>query len=385
MDAGLSVSAAGRSILRMSANPSREGRFYYRPEPIERTALPELLERHRPDGAIISARYRVQTPTADEEEPEGTLVDPFLEAGVPILDDPDTPVLCQPEVLKDRSSTKRIRQMASAQAVELPLDPESLRSAPARDQLVDVTAEAQADSAALAAPYLEFQAVDDPRLDVNLAMAQRLVQIDPDGRSVAFVQVPVKALSDALLVHAAPRYADTGVEQVVLRISGLHAEEATTAEALAYLEGAAAFDEYGLHPIVDSVGRLGPVLVAGPAVGYSAGSVRYRRVPETPLSGVGSGASIGLEAPFAWRQFRRELVGSDLLQACPVDGCKINDAAPSNLDFRDHNIHVFAYLARWATRVGMRGVSDALHASGDPYACAWADALAAMAQRVQAA
>jgi hypothetical protein len=359
------------------------GRFYYRPEPIEAGLLPELLDRHKPNGAIISARYRVTSANGDRR-PQVSLHEAFRAADVPILDDPDTPALLQDEVATERSAA-RLRQMASAQAVELPLDPTTLQAAADRDHFVEVTVESQTDTAASAAPYIPFTDIADPALSINVEMARRTAQIAPDGHAVAFVQVPRKALLTGALTDAAAAYADTGVQIALLRVSGLQAEEATSEEFLAYFKAAEAFDEFGLRPIADSVGRLGPALASGPAVGYSAGSVRYRRVPETPLSGVVGSASIGLEAPSAWRKLRRELVGSALVEACPVQGCAIAGARPKTIDFRDHNLHYFSYLARWAARVGVEGVAKELLASSDPYAHGWGEALTSTIRRAQTA
>lgn len=174
---------------------------------------------------------------------------------------------------------------------------------------VDACLEAQADSDILVPPYLDFEGLDDLALQFNLMMVQRAAAAAANRPVTAIAQITNHRFLQGVLAEAAPLYAHAGLERVIIRVRNLEAQKANRDELLAYFKVIDAFAGRGIDVVADCVGRLGPVLIAVGASGFSTGTRFYRKVPYALLSrrdGGGGAARIGLQVNGSWSETLRE-------------------------------------------------------------------------------
>jgi hypothetical protein len=230
------------------------------------------------------------------------LVHAIHAARCPLWRDPDTAGLCSRSVARLPITSRRL-QTPVARNFPLPLDPRRLVTGRRWRLLTDISLEAQAGCEAAVAPYLDFDALADPRLQLNLQMARRTATSVAEQVPMAVLQVTRHALLSGLLWKAASHYAAAGVRRVLLRVRGLNAPRATRAELSAYLDAVEAFRRRDIAAIPDCVGILGPVLVAGKAAGFTTGTRFFNRVPAALLSvgGGGGGKPIEHQPMGSWK------------------------------------------------------------------------------------
>jgi hypothetical protein len=345
--------------------------FFYRVEHGDAKLLREC-RRDAFDAAIVQARYIAPDPDRKLKEPD-ELRDALNACGAPWLIDLGTPQLCDADILLV-DGFSRLRTSQLGRSLPLPLDPAQLENEDARDSFVDACAAFQVGAPILAAPYLEFAADHDPRLETNLAMLRRIVGAAGDRRSVGFVQVTLESLNRGLPARIADRYAATGVRTIFLRVRNFRAELATVKQALAYETTLDAYGAQGVGVVADQVGRFGGFAVGCGAVGFSGGAQHFRSVPRRAVSrgGGGGGPKLPVELPHRWRAVPRDLAPEAI--DCPVAECAVAAGNRSLDALREHDLHFQRYLAAELGPDVLRLAED-LRQSGQPHVSAWADLL----------
>lgn len=345
------------------------GQFYFRPED-DQWPLIRACRANAFDQAIVQARYLAPYPEKDGRHGHDPreLAHALREHGGPWLVDLGTPALRHRDITR-ADSCARLRETEFAQLLELPLEPDSLGDAGARDAFVDATLEFQVDSPLRSAPYFEFADEDDPWLAINLAMLSRVVGAAGPA-AVGFVQVTLDGFNRGLPARVAGRYAETGVSLLLLRVRNLPAETATGRQFRAYLDAIAAHVVYEIEIVADQVGRLGPPAVAGGAGGFSGGAHFFRSVPGqvVTLGGGGGGTKLPVELPGRWAAASRDALPADV--SCPVPSCLVAAGSRKANDLREHTLHYLRYLADLAADASE--IIRSLKASGQPEAVAWA-------------
>lgn len=347
--------------------------FYFRPGHAESQLIRDCAA-DAFDAAIVLARYIASDPEADPND-SGThdLVNALSERGDPWIVDLATPQLCDDKI-NDAEGCARLRATDFARVLPLPLDPARLEDEETRNAFVDACVAFQQGAPMLSPPYLEVESERDPRLATNVAMMRRVVGAATGKRLVAgFVQLTLESLKRINAAALTARYAETGVTLVFLRVRNLRAEEATASQLRSYLDVVDAFKSEGIGVVADQAGRLGPPVVAGGAVGFSAGSQFFRGVPRrvVSLGGGGGGTKLPVEIPGRWAATPRDQLPQEF--DCPVPGCRAkNDRSTSAL--REHNLHYLRYLGQLA--VDPSALVADLRASGEADALAWAQVLA---------
>jgi len=241
----------------------------------------------------------------------------------------------------------------------------------------------QAGAQALVAPYLEVMSERDSRLKLNVDMIADVVAAG-DGRPVvAFIQVTRHRLLTGLLQELAGHYAGIGLSSVVLRVRQLDAEEATAVEIRNYLDAVDAFVGHNLQMIPDCVGRLGPVLVARGARGFSTGARFFRKVAQSPINtgGGGGGGDLMFEVPGRLRGLAVGLRRSTGVPSCRFASCATADGSLTNSQLREHNLHSLKALGQLATELGPAGFAGYLVDGGDEREREWARVLAEQVER----
>jgi hypothetical protein len=288
----------------MAGNP--EPRLVLRPEYDEWG----LIEQHADlyDAVIVKDAYAA--PYHADHPHHGRDSERLINAvpsGRELWRDPDTAGLIS------RSSARlgpaaRLRGTPLAREFELPLDLATLAGDPAaRDRAVDVALENQSGSATRIPPYFDVDRPDGVALQLNLQLLRRTVAAVGDEVPTAMIQLTRHRLMTGLLAAVAQDYAPTGVRRVLLRVRGLQPQKAERDELIAYLDAVEAFEGLGVEALPDCVGRLGPVLVAERARGYTTGTRFFRNVPAALLSvgGGGGGLPIGVQVSGAWEERSR--------------------------------------------------------------------------------
>jgi hypothetical protein len=344
--------------------------FYFRPAHNEAQLIRDCAP-NAFDAAIVPAPYLAPHPEEEAGDP-WTLAAALNARGVPWVVDLVTPQLVHDEVVR-ADSCRRLRETNYAQVVRpLPLDIARLENEEARNAFVDAAVAFQLGVPMLAAPYFEIDLDDLTCVDVNIAMLRRVVGAASDRLAVGFVQMTLRALNSGVAARVARRYADTGVTRVFLRVRNLRFESATVAQLANYLAAIDDFRSANVGVICDPAGRYGDAAVTAGAAGCSAGSHFFRSVPRRVVaaSGGGGGTKLAVELP------RYEVVTRDALTGaidCPVPGCAAAAGDDSPAALKEHNLHYLRYLTTHAIDAG--AVIRALHASGQPSARAWAEAL----------
>lgn len=362
----------------------RRSTLYFRPESSEAALVRSAGERGAFDAGIIRAKYLAEYPTGhplEREDPE-ELARAFRERRIPYVVDLDTPALCRSE-LRDETIERRLRATSAGRALKLPLAPADLSDPGQRTFFVGENIAMQAGAQALAAPYLEVMSERDTRLELNVGMIADVVAAG-DGRPVvAFVQVTRHRLLTGLLRKLAGHYAGIGLSSVVLRVRDLDAEEATAVELRNYLEAVDAFVAHNLQVIPDCVGRLGPVLVARGARGFSTGVRFFRKVAQSPINtgGGGGGGDLLFEVPGRLRGLAIGLRRSSGIPTCAVAGCATVGSSPTNSQLREHNLHSLKALGQLAAELGSAGFAGYLLDGGDEREREWARVLVEQVER----
>jgi hypothetical protein len=277
-------------------------------------------------------------------------------------------------------SAARLRATAAASVVDLPLTVEQLRSARRRDAFVDASMQDQRLARAVASPHLEFRSEEDERLTINLIMLRRAVTSAGAQMPVAFIQVTRAVLMRGVLRDVTRRYAATGVQRVFIRVRGL-GEHASANELSAYLDAVEAFRACGVDVVADCVGRLGPLLVHGGALGFSSGGMFFRRVGVALLSAGGGGGGMPVSIEYRWGDVERGGEAVTDLGPCPVAGCRLTAADATLDDVREHRLHMLRHLGRLASEQDTDELIRSLRSSGRAQPVAWADVLAARRRR----
>lgn len=345
------------------------GQFYFRPED-DQWSLIRACGSDAFDRAIVQARYLAPYPESDGRHGQDPreLARALREHGAPWLIDLGTPALCHRDIVR-ADSWARLRETEFAKLLDLPLGIAALEDQGALDAFVDATLQFQVDAPLRSAPYFEFAHEDDPLLAINLAMLSRVVGA-AGPMAVGVIQITLDNLNRGLPARVAARYADIGVEVVLLRVRNLAAEAASQRQLGAYLDAIVACVAREIDVVADQVGRLGPPAVAGGAAGFSGGAHFFRTVPGqvVTLGGGGGGTKLPVELPGRWTAATRDVLPNDF--SCPVPDCRVAAGSRKPNDLREHTLHYLRYLAGLAADA--TEIVRSLKASGQTEALAWA-------------
>jgi hypothetical protein len=355
------------------------GRFFVRVEHSEADFLAGL-SRDVPlpfDGAIVSADYLAPFPDQDYRHAKrpDRLVDELAAHDAGWLLDPATAKLGHD--LVEQRLRPRPANSPIAKAVALPLTPRLAFQTGEAEALIDAAAGVQLRSRMFTAPYLEVRGGDDPHLDANLRLLSLARERAGDRHLVAVLQTMSSYVRDGSAREAARALVAAGAETVLVRVRRLAPESAGTDDVVAYGRLIRVIGSAGAFAVADCVGRLGPVLVATGADGFSSGAYRFRTVPQDlcPTSGGGSSGVLMWEAPGRFASVPREMSDSMIgARTCGVPGCPSPAGGGSEIDVRVHNLHEFQRLASEAAALGL-GLAPTLKRAGPGYPALWATAL----------
>lgn len=355
------------------------GRLYIRLEHEEWEFVRELGDAVPFDAAVVRDDYLAPYPKGHRRygEEAAQLIDALDAVGVRWSLDPNT------AQLEHENSGKRLRPRAAgsllAKALPLPLSPSDLTSEAAQEILVDAAATVQLRSQGFASPYLEVGRVDDPRIKINADLIKRSVERAGDRAVVAYLQTMARFLRDGSAVEVAKHLHDAGAQVIFIRIRRLDPEQASIDDTLAYADLVQRIARAGSRAVPDCIGRLGPVLVAAGADGFSTNALHFRKVPDVLLVSGGGGGSRPLqyEVPGRWHAVPLDRPASNL-PPCAVADCEAEDGQGNENAIRVHNLHELRRLARLAAAEGV-AFAEHLRAAGSPYASGWAEALERLA------
>lgn len=342
--------------------------FFYRVE-FGESKLVRDCRRDAFDAAVVQARYVTPDPDRRRSDPD-ELRAALAACGAPWLIDLGTPQLCDSNVRRV-DGCARLRATSFAQLLPLPLDPARLVDADARAAFVDACVAFQTGAPILSAPYLEFDAEDDPRLETNLQMVRRVVGAAGSRLAIGFVQITLDSLKRGLPARVAHRYGNIGARILFLRVRNLKAEAATGEQAAAYQAALEAFSAAGVAIVADQVGRFGAFAVGCGAIGFSGGTQHFRSVPRKAISlgGGGGGPKLMVDIPRKWCAVPRDLAPAEI--DCPVPDCPVA-AGDRSLDaLREHDLHYQRYLAA-ELAPNLPALLEDLRESGEAQALAWA-------------
>jgi hypothetical protein len=330
------------------------------------------------DGAIISDRYLAPYPDGHRRHGEAPdrLIDELEDLHVPWLLDPDTARLGH-HLIKQRWRP-RAANSPIAKAVPLPLSPRLSLPSGEAEALVDATAGVQLRSTMFASPYLEVSGVGDPRFETNLRLLELSRERAGDRTLVAYLQTMSRYMNDGNAAEAGVALAAAGAEIVVIRIRRFSPETSSTEGLLAYAGLVAAIKSTDAATVTDAVGRLGPVLVACGADGFSTGAFHFRTVPDDLCPSGGGGNLV----PLSWEipgRFASILRGQGATTTagwvrCSYPKCPAPTGAESEVAVRTHNLHELKRQARLAASEGL-GYAARLRTAGSGYPAEWAAAL----------
>ena len=356
------------------------GRFYLRCESDEWDFIKDLQTPLPFDAAVTSDRYLADYPEGHARfgEPRDRLATALDGQGVRWSVDPDT------ARLEQKGSGKRQRPRAAnrplARAIPLPLSAQRLAGRDAIDALVEAGARHQLGSRAFAAPYLEVETLNDPRLAVNLRLLARSRELAGDRALIAYLQITRRHLLDGSAGGVAERLAGAGAEVIFVRVRRFEPEAATPEEVLAYAAVIEAGTRAGVRMVADCVGRLGAVLVATGADGFATNAWRFRKVSSDlhPAGGGGAAGELLWEVPDAALGLAASAATS---VSCQVEGCPAPEGpGGDHLATRIHNVHEFQRAARLAAAEGL-AYAARLASSPSPIVRGWAQTLQQLARR----
>jgi hypothetical protein len=316
------------------------------------------------DVVLVPERYAAPFPKRHRlsGQDHERLVRAAKEDGGTLWRDPDTAGLRSLTIARLPRTARLLRTPASL-STGLPLDLQSLRDAGQRNALCDACLQAQSASEILAPPYFDFASTQDPWFQLNLQLVRRAVEAAGDQVPTAFLQVTANRLRRGTLVEAAPSYEATGVTRAVFRVRGLDAPRAAREDLRAYLEAIDSFEARGIEVFADCTGRLGPVLVAGGAHGFSTGTRFFQKVAAQLLSvgGGGGGQPLARQSPGGWSEVPR-------------------DESETAADTRVSNLTALREHMLLAAR-DPDALIESLRRDGSSYAAGWAAELAARRRR----
>jgi hypothetical protein len=285
----------------------RHARLVLRPEHHEW----DLVEQHPQllDAVLLPESYVAPYPSGHllEGHDPRKLLDTARDAGCDLWRDPETAGLCSRTILR-LPATKRLHETPLAREFQMPLDLSLLADPEARRHALELVLATQDGSEMLAGPYFDFDRRDSPAHRLNLQMARETTLAAEDQVPGAFLQLTHHGLLRGLLTEVAADYQMVGVRRVVIRVRGLKSEQADAQELTAYLDAVDAFTSRGIEAVADCAGKLGPVLVAAGAEGFSTGTRFFKCVPAALLSASigGGGPSIAAQPAGTWSEVARE-------------------------------------------------------------------------------
>ena len=291
--------------------------------------------------------------------------------------DPDTARLGHTRAVrlqKPRAAGRRL-----SRAVPLPLSAERLSLPHHAQALAEAAAATQLRSRAFAAPYLEVSDIDDPRFAVNLDLLGRSRDLAGDRSLVAFLQVLRGRLLDGSAEELARRIVAHGAEVLFVRVRRFEAEQATEEDVAAYGRLIMVAERAGARVVADSVGRLGPALIAAGADGFAAGARWSRKVPDDLHPAGGGGGAHGTllwEVPAG----SSSTANAGTTVRCSVAGCDAVDGTGDTRAIRIHNLHEFQRAAREAAREGF-AYGRRLGGDASPVVRGWGAALQLLERR----
>jgi hypothetical protein len=358
------------------------GHFYARLEDQEWNLLEALPDQAPFDGAIVKAAYLAPYPEGGRRHGRNPfhLRDVLNRRGWKWALDPGTAPHGHHRA-NDWSSS-RARQCTLAQALPLPWEASKIADPEVAQFLTDRAAVLQETSAAIAPAYFESAGANHVAVDANCELIRRISERAMDQRVVAYLQTLPSHLRSGDVARIAERYIAAGAQTILVRVRGL--DPLRLEDVVAYLALIEQIDHGGARAVADSVGFLGPVLVAGGADAFSAGARCFQKVADALLSdnskqrGDGDDSSGGgpeLQYAEPGRLIgsrRRGLAGQAF--PCPHPGCRAEGGRGENRFVREHNFHEFKELSVTAAAAGFAYV-DHLRALGTPQALLWAKAL----------
>ena len=339
------------------------------------------------DAAIVREKYIAPYPKGHARERQGKdpeeLLHALRDADVPWSLDPDSDRFADPKA--KRLLAGRAAMSKLARAIDLPWEVSVFENPAYAEQVVEACLGLQLTSQVATAPYIEVEGSDDPRVAINEKFI-RLTRERAGGKIViAYLQSTGYRLSKGELLDPAKRLVGAGADVVFTRIRRFEAEEATTEQVVAYGRLVDAIDGAGARAVPDSVGRLGPTLVAAGADAFVTGPFRFRKVAAARLSNGGGGSGPGLLYEVPGRFSGREPGPiAQTLPSCQVMGCEANDGAGPEFAIRVHNLHEFSRISRLAARLGL-DFDSVLAASGGRIAAGWGEALQTLRRERRAA
>jgi hypothetical protein len=335
------------------------------------------------DAAIVSDRYLAPYPKTHRRHGEAPdrLIDELEDLHVPWLLDPDTARLGHH--LIEQRSRPRAANSPIAKAVPLPLSPGLGLPSGEAEALVDATAGVQLRSTMFAAPYLEVSGVGDPRFETNLRLLELSRERAGDRTLVAYLQTMSRYMHDGSAAAAGIALAAAGADVILVRIRRFSPETASAENLFAYSQLVAAIESTDAITVTDAVGRLGPVLVACGADGFSSGAFHFRSVPDDlcPTGGGGNLVPLSWEIPGRFESVPRGQSARTTAGwvRCNFPKCPAPTGAESEVAVRTHNLHELKSQARLAAAEGL-AYSARLRAAGSRYPAEWATVLERLQQ-----
>jgi hypothetical protein len=328
------------------------------------------------DAAIVSDRYLAPYPQKHPRHGQAPdrLLDELAELHVPWLLDPDTARLGHH--LISQRARPRAGNSPIAKAVPLPLSPRLGLPSGEAEALVDATAGVQLTSSLFASPYLEIAGIEDPRFETNLRMLELSRERAGDRLLVAYLQTLGRYIRDGSAAVAGRALAAAGADLIIVRIRRFSPETAHVEDLLAYANLIASIESTDASTITDCVGRLGPVLVACGADGFSSGSFHFRGIPDDlcPTGGGGNLTALSWEIPGRFASVPRGQSAAAGGVRCGYPRCPAPTGAESEPAVRTHNLHELQRLGRLAAAEGL-AFAARLRAAGAGYPAEWATAL----------
>jgi hypothetical protein len=371
------------------------GHFYARLEETDWKFIRRAASDQSFDAAIVKAPYLADYPEGDSRhgQPTERLTEALGDRGFSWALDPATAVFGHPRAAEWTSP--RVRACPMAEALPLPWDPQLLvGGGEAALELLSRADAIQRSATAFSVPYLEVRKPDEGHLDANCSLIETGVELAGDRRVLAYLQTLRGELLRGMAIEAARRMIGAGAQTVAIRIRGLRPD--SLEDIVAYLELVAFIEDQGVRAVADSVGLLGPTLVAGGADAFASGARYFQAVPKALLSrwqepghettedgeDHGGGRPILYQVPDTLIETPHDELDVSVA-ACPVEGCRASTPGAGRRERRDHNLHDFKRRGREAATLGY-GYADVLRSLPGVRPAVWARALDQVAERRRA-
>jgi len=371
------------------------GHFYARLEESDWKFVRRVASMQSFDAAIVKAPYLADYPESDSRhgQPTDRLTEALGERGFSWALDPATALFGHPRAAEWASP--RARSCPMAAALPLPWDPGLIiGDDEAALELLSRAEAIQRNATAFSVPYLEVRKPGEGHLEANCSLIGMGAELAGDRRVLAYLQTLRGELLRGRAIEAARRMIAAGAQTIAIRIRSLRPE--SLEDIVAYLELVAFIEDRGVRAVADSVGLLGPTLVAGGADAFSSGARYFQAVPKTLLSrwqepdhhheedaeDRGGGRPILYQVPGTLIETPHQEL-DDSVAACPVEGCKASAPGAGRRERRDHNLHDFKRRGREAAALGY-GYADVLRTLPGDRPAVWARALDQVAERRRA-